>query len=317
MMGSAPSQAFVPGRARREPLTPERDVTAVIVAYNSAAVLPSCLESVANVAATIVVDNGSRDDCARVATRGAANARVSLIENGANVGFGRACNRGLAEVGTAFVLFVNPDVRLDPACVATLLVAAQDFPDAGIIGPALRNARGITAVTHDRSRLATRGGKPAPAPPDGPCCVEFLLGAALLCRTDVIRAVGGFDESVFLFYEDDDLCSRVRATGFSIVACPNATAVHLYSRSSEPTEELAAQKAWHMAWSRLYMVNKHRGRNAMFVEAALRIAHSGANVVRRFAALDSGGRRIEMARLRGLIGYLRGSDCFDHAPDDV
>lgn len=282
------------------------DVTVIVVTYNSEAVIRPCLSSIDPVRKLIVVDNASGDNTIKFAREAAP--LVEIVRNGENIGFGRACNVGLARSDTKYVLFLNPDTILRPGALRELLDGAERYRDAALLAPALEAASGEIHVSHDVSRVRWRwNSRIAAVIPSGPCCVEFVLGAAMFARAEVMRALGGFDESIFLFYEDDDLCERMRKAGHSIVYLPSARVSHLWGHSSGNTVDLAPVKAWHMTWSRLYVVEKHAGRVAMLLEAAVRLLYGALQLL----AYALSGDRIQSSRTRhgmqGIFAYVRGN----------
>jgi GT2 family glycosyltransferase len=280
-----------------------RQVTVVLVTYNSASVIGPCLDSIPGACAIVVVDNASTDGTPEAVAH--ARADATIIRNVANRGFGTACNQGLAFVATDFVLFLNPDTLLHPNALESLVSVFSVWPDAGLVGPRIVNAHGVLVESCSPSRLR-RGRRVSPVMPEASCCVDFLLGAALMARTNEFRVIGGFDESIFLFYEDDDLCVRYRAAGRALVYEPAASVTHLYGLSSGSSGELSAFKAEQMAWSRLYIVNKHRGAMALAVEAVLRLGWSMLHWLLAALRASSEQRRTHAARLRGSLLYLCG-----------
>lgn len=230
------------------------NVTAIVVAHDSAAKLPACLDALAREGVTaILVDNASEDDSARVAQ--ARGARV--IRNGMNQGFGRAMNIGMRAAATEFALLVNPDLVLDAGAVAAMLAAAQRWPDAALFAPRIVEPDGRVFFSN-QSLLATalRNDKGAHWTPEGDCCTPFLSGACWLVRRDTILALGGFDENIFLFYEDDDLCRRVSDAGYALVHVHEAIARHERGASASPRKGRAFKARRHLAWSRAYVSRK-------------------------------------------------------------
>ena len=231
-------------------------LVAIVVAHDSADVLPSCLAALAGQhVPAIVVDNASRDASAAVAE--AAGAQV--IRNARNEGYGRANNRGVRAAETAeYVLIVNPDVILRPGAVDALLEAARSWPDAGLLAPRLVEpdgrfffqARSLLApyLTNPTGRLAL---------PQGDACAPFLSGACVMMRRAVFLDLGGFDENIFLFYEDDDLCRRVADRGRALIHVHGAEALHGRGRSSAPEPGRVFRSRWHQAWSRAYVSRKY------------------------------------------------------------
>jgi GT2 family glycosyltransferase len=233
-------------------------VGAVVVSFNTRDLLLQCLESLYAHAgvplAVVVVDNASTDGSAA-----AARARfpaATVIESPANVGFSRANNLGLAAVGGTYVLVLNSDCQVRPGTVPALCAVLDAQADAGIVGPRTVGADGrpqvsfgpaLTPLAEWRQGRLVRGvrkGDPAalrqaeallarPAEP------SWVSASCLLARRTALEAVGGFDESFFLYEEDVDLCLRVRRAGWRIVFTPSASVVHHLGRSMEQSPALA------------------------------------------------------------------------------
>lgn len=230
------------------------DITAILVAHDSAAKLPKALAALQRAHVPIIlVDNASMDDSVAIGL--AHNAHI--IRNSHNQGFGRAMNQGLREAKTDFALLVNPDLVLDDDAVARLHQAALQWPDAGILAPRFIEPDGRVFFSN-QSFLAQhlRNEKGARWLPEGDCCVPFLSGACWLVRRDLIMGLGGFDENIFLFYEDDDLCRRVSDAGYGLVHVHDALARHERGASAAPRKGRIFKARRHLAWSRAYVARK-------------------------------------------------------------
>jgi GT2 family glycosyltransferase len=230
-------------------------ITAIVVAHDSAEVLPACLSALAaERVPAIVVDNASGDASATIARELGA----TVIASPRNEGYGRANNRGVAASDTPFVLIVNPDVEVRPGAIAALLEAAERYPDAALFAPRIVEPSGRIFL-QPRSLLSpphlNRSG--GMAIPEGDACLPFLSGACLLIRRDVFLTLGGFDPAIFLFYEDDDLCRRLRDTGHALVHIHAAEAGHGRGRSSAPSAARRFRARWHLAWSEGYVARKY------------------------------------------------------------
>jgi len=234
---------------------PAAAITAIVVAYDSAEVLPTCLDAVAREGVpAIVVDNASGDGSRDVAERHG----VRVIANARNEGYGRANNIGVAAAETPYVLIVNPDLELRPGAAAALLAAAGRYPDAGMLAPRIVEPSGRVFL-QPRSLLSpphlNRSG--AMVVPEGDACLPFLSGACLMIRRELYRALGGFDSAIFLFYEDDDLCRRMRDAGHALVHVHEAEARHGRGRSTTPSPQRRFKARWHLAWSQRYIARKY------------------------------------------------------------
>jgi GT2 family glycosyltransferase len=239
----------------------------IIVNYNSGDSLARCLDSIEQLekeARVLVVDNASTDGSEKAAER---SGRVTLQRNAENLGFGRAVNQGLARTEGEFVLLLNPDCELRPHALDLLVSELCRHPHSAIAGPKILDSDGAvqgsargdpTLLTglFGRSTLLTRvfsGSKLArrnvrldlmtgEASSDED--VDWVSGACMMARRDMLSAVGGFDERYFLYWEDADLCRRLRGRGWSIRYVASAAVVHQVGGSSRTVHELAT-RAFH------------------------------------------------------------------------
>ncbi|MEH3147148.1 MAG: glycosyltransferase family 2 protein [Methylobacterium frigidaeris] len=231
-------------------------LVAVVVAHDSETVLPGCLAALAREhVPAIVVDNASRDGSAALAE--SAGARVLRLPR--NQGYGRANNAGVrAAAGAGHVLILNPDVTLRPGAADALLAAAARYPEAGLYAPRIVEPDGrffFQARSLLAPYLTNPGGRLVP--PEGDACAPFLSGACLMIRRELFLDLGGFDDEIFLFYEDDDLCRRIADAGLALVHVHAAEALHGRGASSAPEPGRVLRARWHLAWSRSYVARKY------------------------------------------------------------
>ena len=245
-------------------------LAAVIVNYNAGDELRRALQSIASECAgqpweAVVVDNASRDGSADVAERFGAPVRV--IRNVVNVGFGRGVNQGLAATAAPLILIMNPDCRLVAGALSGLGAVLAAHGRCAMVGPRILNpdgsvqgsARGdpdmftglfgrtsLLRRILPRLAMSTRNVVSAATLPEGQdsVVVDWLSGACVLVRRDAMNAVGGFDEGYFLYWEDADLCRRIRAAGYRVRYRPDARVAHTVGRSSRTARALAI-RAFH------------------------------------------------------------------------
>jgi N-acetylglucosaminyl-diphospho-decaprenol L-rhamnosyltransferase len=221
------------------------DLNVVIVSYNSKHVigdlldsLPAALDGLA--AEVIVVDNGSADGTAELA---AARGDCRVVRS-TNVGYAAGINRGVLESAAAeAILILNPDVILREGCIRPLLSALQD-KDVGIAIPRVQSPSGELqfSLRRDPSLLRalglTRTRIPAlseyvsdPAQYVDAQIVDWALGAVMLVSRKCYDALGGLDESYFLYSEETDLSLRARDIGLLTRYEPGSIAVHIGGQS--------------------------------------------------------------------------------------
>ena len=248
-------------------MTPE--LSAILVNYNAGGELALALRSIQGDCAQIpweavVVDNASSDDSAAVVE---SAPHATLVRNVTNVGFGRAVNQGVAVSKAPLLLLMNPDCRLVAGAISTLRSVLDAETACAVVGPRILDPDGAVqgSARGDPDMLtglfgrtgALRGLLPflpvarrnvvaedAVRSSASSIVVDWLSGACLLVRRDAFLAAGGFDERFFLYWEDADLCRRLRKRGFHIRYVPGATAVHQVGRSSQ-TARRSSIRAFH------------------------------------------------------------------------
>ena len=275
-------------------------VTAIVVAHDSARVLPACLLAFAAQAVpVIVVDNASRDDSAEIAAAHGAE----LLKLPRNEGYGRGNDAGIRAAGSEFVLVCNPDAVPDPGSVKRLVAAADAYPDAGLLAPRILEPSG-RFFFQPRSLLAPYLPNPGGrlSPPEGDCCAPFLSGACFLMRRALYLELGGFDPAIFLFYEDDDLCRRVADSGHALVHVHEAIVRHGRGESSAPEPGRIFRSRWHQAWSRAHVSRKYGLANpapGMFAVNAAKTVLSALTFRRALVERYGGSAAGALAFIRG------------------
>jgi len=254
----------------------------------------------------LIVDNMSRDGTPDLIRTRRPDATV--IKSTTNGGYGAGMNQAIKAVDTPFALVIGPDVSVQADTIRTLLKTAEIFPDAALIAPKILNPDGSVEIGHDvaledRARFDRRDNEPAP---EGPTCAAFLSGAAYLARTDALRKIGGFDEAIFLYYEDDDLCRRLRDAGYSLLVEPAAMVTHIGGGSVPATTTYSRLKYWHMGWSRLHYAAKHGGPD----DARREFRRTAPKLFLKSLLYRIVGNRAkagrDSARLSGMQAFLRG-----------
>lgn len=245
------------------------DVTAILVNYNAGNELAVALRSIQSDCAeveweAVVVDNASSDNSAAIVE---TFPRATLIRNPANVGFGRAVNQAAAAARAPRLLLVNPDCRLVSGAISTLRSVLDAEPACAVVGPRIFNPDGTVqgSARGDPDMLTGLFGRTgalrvllpflsvarrnvvvedAVRTGASSVVVDWLSGACMLIRRDAFTAAGGFDERFFLYWEDADLCRRLRNRGFQVRYVPGASAVHQVGRSSQ-TARRSSIRAFH------------------------------------------------------------------------
>ncbi len=228
------------------------DVTVISVCYDSGRVVGAMVDSIPPEAPIVLVDNGGLTQFPNFPE----NRSITIVRSEENLGFGVGCNKGAALAQTPYLLFLNPDSRLENGALDVLLSAVEQYPQASAFNPRITDENGRVSFKR-RSYLLPRNNYMPRGAPDKDCVVPVLSGAAILVSKALFDKVGGFDPEIFLYHEDDDLSLRLRAAG-PLYFISDAHIVHAGGHSSGRSATVAYLKAFHMAQSRIYTGRKHR-----------------------------------------------------------
>lgn len=252
-------------------------IAVIIVNFNSGQHLRRCLASLSPGLSEIewqalVVDNASTDRSEKVALDAAPD--VALLRADANFGFAKAANLGVRRTTAPLLLFLNPDAQLTPGFIGPLLEELDQHANCDIVAPNIvnddgtpqGNARGDPTLftgVFGRAGLARRFFPSSRlvgqnvitpdvlAPGTVSREVDWVSGACLLMRREAFERVNGFDEGYFLYWEDADLCRRIRATGGTVRYRPGVSVSHVVGQSSRTAKSLAT-RAFHDSAYRYY-----------------------------------------------------------------
>ncbi len=260
--------------ASPQEVTPKVDV--IVVTYNAAGYIETCLKSVLTrnprYPYTItVVDNASTDGTVDIVA--AKFPVVNIRRNTHNLGFARANNAAVGEARGDYVVFLNPDTDVKEGALDNLIDFLEAHPEAGAAGPKLLNSDGSLQLTGNTfptlcnllfetlflDRLFPRSrvfgahklswwNRQEAAP------VDWVMGACLAVRREVGERLGWFDARFYMYFEETDLCRRIREAGYKVYYVPRAEVVHF---GGTGPKAYSGQKVWWWHRSLFYYYRKH------------------------------------------------------------
>lgn len=303
-----------------------RTVSVAVVTFNTRDYLRTCLDSVLAEAPgeVVVVDNASTDGTPDVVR--SEFQQVKLYANTANYGYGPAANQAVKSCRGDYVLLLNGDAIVTPGAIEALSAYMDRHPEVAVVGPLLRHLNGSL----QRSYFPFPGtlgwfleNKPVVwllrclplgrerflclTPPTVDRVVPWVLGAALLLRRTAFEAVGGFDESYYMYFEEVDLCLRLRAVQSQVHFTPSATVLHVNGASTS-----RCRKEMHIAHfrsSERFYRRHYSGRRAWFWIALMKLKIAMKlvrDVVRLQVGLDERTRVMLTEQVDAWNAVLRG-----------
>lgn len=271
-------------------------IAAVVVYFRTPTSLMACLDALGAqstaVDDTVVIDNSSALD----GLDGPPVCPVSWrwVRAASNLGFGSACNLGASATNSDYLLLLNADVTLREEACERLFMTAEADPRIAVVGPRIYSSDGQVELSArafprattgflGRSSLATRllaalTRTPSPLAfalgPSGR--VDWVSGACMLVRREAFNEVGGFDESYWMYWEDADMCRRLRDRGWTTALCVEAEADHATGSSGRSVRTITA---FHASAARYY--ERHVARTRLGAAAARRVLDTRMKLILR------------------------------------
>lgn len=254
----------------------EIELSIIIVNYNTRELLRQCLKSFFESELRlsyelIVVDNASSDGSSLLVKK--EFPIVKLIQNKKNIGFSKANNVGAKIAQGQYILFLNPDTVILKDSIEKMINFIKSHPDAGVIGPRLVFPDGTLQLSC--RRFYTLSAILAKRTPLGHVFpfnksvenllmsdwdhvsvreVDWILAACLMLRRDLFYMIGYFDEKYKMYFEDVDLCFRIKQQGYKIYYVPQAKIIHYHQRES--ARGFSLKTVWHIL-SMIRFYRKH------------------------------------------------------------
>ena len=284
------------------------DLSIIIVSWNVRELLQNCLHSIlAETNLTmqiIVVDSASTDGSAAMVAENFP--QVELVACQENVGFPGGNNLGLERANGRYILLLNPDTVVHGDALAKMVSYLEENPKVGVVGPQLLNEDGSVQSSRRRfPTMRTAFFESTWLQPYAPqallddyfvrdvadeetAVVEWLMGACLMIRQEIVAQVGGLDEKYFMYSEELDYCRRIHEAGWQVVYYPQAKVTHLSGKSSE---QAVTQRHINFNRAKLRYFRKYHGRLA-------------AGMLRLFL-LKSYGWQLVLEAIKGAVGHKR------------
>ncbi|MHA6720030.1 glycosyltransferase family 2 protein [Sphingomonas sp. RS6] len=289
--------------------SPPPEVSILVVAFRSASFIERCIEGIRAAAADtpheiLLIDNGDDGTETLVRTR---FPDVQIVPSEGNIGFGAGNNRCAAQARAPRLLLINPDAIPQPGAIDALIAFAQSTPDAAAWGGrslstdgrldtanflSLPRVRDFVKGPIDSLRGLARGGLPADATQPGPA--DVLNGGFMMIRADVWRALGGFDESFFLYSEEIDLFRRLKDCGERVLVHPDVAVIH----DAGGGQAISASRFLYRTTGQMHYARKHFSRTgALVTGASLWLVAAKYAIGAPIAAMVMPNRRLRLMAL--------------------
>lgn len=252
------------------------EVSIIIINYNTAAYTTDCIQSILEKTDArlnyqlVVIDNASETEDYRKLEDFAGSLnhpRLFLFRSSINTGFGGGNMLGVQFANANYYAFVNNDTLFENDCITACLQFMEQTPDAAVCGPQILKSKTEQSYSFDHfismgkaffgsSFVEKLQGKPKRKTTyTNPIKVDYVNGSFMFCRATDFNTIGGFDTNIFLFYEESDLCYRLKKKNRYTYFLPSASYLHYEGKSQKTT----IKKKLELKTSMLYVLQKNNG----------------------------------------------------------
>ena len=238
------------------------NLSVVIVSFHSEDVIHNCIRSITDNIQIIVVENSGNKDFARKLEEKYKNVKCILSDK--NLGMGAGNNLGIRNVTTDYVFILNPDVVLEKNSIEEILIDSKKLDSFGLIAPISNNKKHPNYKINKMNKSINNF---------EPFKVESIDGFAMILNLKILKKIDQFknnnffDENIFLYLENDDLCKRINKFE-SIYIAPRSKVNHLGASAVKKkySDQIELSRNWHWIWSKFYFNRKHYGFLKAFID---------------------------------------------------
>ena len=265
------------------------DLTVIINTFNSDEKIYSCLDSIKQDIKILIVENSNNKNFKDTIERKYSNVVCELT--GENLGYAKGNNFGLSKVDTKYALILNPDTVIEKDSLDNFFQSATKYKDFSIIAPAIQeeksNKKKIDKVTE----------------------VDNVKGFAMFLNLIQFKDIGFFDENFFIYFEEIDLCKRLKAFNKKIYLDPNIMINHLGGSSHNVSInfEMELSRNWHWMWSTFYYHKKHHGYIFGISKVFFKFFSALLKVILYSIFFNKDKKKIYYQRLSGLFNSIIGN----------
>lgn len=267
-------------------------ITIGIVTFKSKHIIFNCLHSIKKIKNIIIYDNSNDRSLKKKINKKYPKIKIYLSNK--NLGYGAANNKIIKKSKTPFVFILNPDVILKKNCEENILKTINKLKkNFAIIAPYSKN--NTYGFFNKKTFIKKKFYK-----------VDFVGGSAMLLNKEKIENVGMFDENIFLYYEETDLCRRLKFNGENIYLDKNSKVNHLAAKSSNIGFEFEKCRNWHFMWSQVYYEKKYNNNFWVYSKFMFLIFILFLKLIFYSSLLNKREIILKSLRLSGIVNSLLG-----------
>jgi len=267
-------------------------ITIIINTFNSEEQIFGCLDSIKSDYKVIIIENSNNNAFKQNVEKKYKNVECFLT--GTNLGYAKGNNLGLSKVTSKYALILNPDTTIESQAIDNFFVSAEKYENFSIIGPAVQEDK-------DRIKYQNKNNQDLIE-------VNSVKGFAMFLNMKQFENVGFFDENFFIYFEEIDLCKRIKALNKDIYLDPKIIIDHLggSSHNSKINFEMELSRNWHWMWSTFYYHKKYDGFIFALFQVSGKLISSLIKSGIYLILFNDSKKKIYYQRLSGLMNSIIG-----------
>jgi len=268
------------------------DLTIVINTFNSDEKIYSCLNSINPDYKILVIENSNNFRFKEVLEKKYSNVVCELT--GENLGYAKGNNLGLSKVKTKFAMILNPDTLVEKNSIDNFFDTAVKYNDFAIIAPAIQEIKEIEKIKKQNNVFEA----------------DSVKGFAMFLNIEKFKEIGFFDENFFIYFEEIDLCRRLKKLNKKIYLDKSIKINHIGGSSHNQSIdfEMELSRNWHWMWSTVYYHKKHYGFFYALLKVSSKFFSAVFKVIFYSILFNQKKKKIYFQRLSGLFNSIIGKN---------
>ena len=285
-------------------------LTIIIPTFYPGRIIKKCLASLPPVSEIIIIDNGEDLELEKIIKLQKFGIKHYKV---GDIGLSKSFNIALEKSKNENILITQPDVYFEKNSILNLIKAQKKYKNAGIIAPLLFEKKKYSQYDHLDLSLSKLGNlenikkqKKINILPSGDICVEAVNATVMLIKKSIIKKINGWDENIYTYHEDIDLCLRLRRKKYSIIKVKSSIAHHIGFGSNKKKNKAKAERSrnWHYCWSSLYFKDKHNSKINFIFYYVKNLVKYFLKTILNILIIRNKKFNLNFMRLRACLNYL-------------
>lgn len=240
------------------------NLTIVIPTFYPGSVINNCINSLPSSSEIIIIDNSKNDEVSDLIKESSHNIKYFNI---GDVGLSKSFNFALEKASNEHILITQPDVTFEKDSIQKLVEATERYKNFGLLAPliyenkkySLFNTLDLPLGKNGKLVESKKTKRIKNIIPSGDFCVEAVSATAMLLRKSILKKIGGWDENIYTYLEDLDLCIKLRRSKYQLIKIKSSIIYHIGfgSHKNENVIKSELSRNWHFVWSSLYFRQKY------------------------------------------------------------